>query len=574
MNVDEKNTTDVWNLYEKGKNYNRSLGLYSESQKNHNFYHGNQWEGAQLGDVQPITLNIIKSIVKYKVSSVNSNSYEPVFNPSVYNTDEERRTLIDTCKMLSKYVSKNWEIQQVDKKIRECVKDACIDSESIIHSYEEDGGIKAEVIDKNNIYYGNENEDNIQEQPYIIIAYRRTVESVREEARKLNIDELEVQEIVQDLDYQEQSSPEKRNNEVSPMCLVLLKYYKKDGKVYYRKCTKTVVLEEEQNTELELYPIAHMLWEKMKGYARGNGEVKWLIPNQIEINKTATRRAIAVKISAFPKLVANMKYVVNPSALNKVGSTIQIDEASADDINKIVNYLKPAQISSDALNLQQELQSNTQDLAGAGDTATGNVDPTKASGNAILAVQQARQQPLNEQVERFKVFIEDITRIWFDMIRTYFITGITLIKEETDYTTNQTVEKPYKISSKELKDLNVNIRIDITPKSPYDKYAQEQSIQNLMTNGIITFEEYARVLPNDSVMPKTTIEQIIREREKKQAIITQIQKQANALDAAMQQAMATEGGNDYEMSQMQNDGNVYQGDKEQSNNPQMQEVPV
>lgn len=574
MNKKIEIMTDVWEEYERGKNYNRMQGLYEESKKNHNFYHGNQWEGAQLGDIQPVTLNIIKSIVKYKVSTVNSNSYEPVFNPSAYDTDAERKKLQDICKMLTRYVSKVWENQQIDKKIRECVRDACIDSESILHIYEKDDEIKAEIIDKNNIYYGNENEDDIQEQPYIIIAYRRTVESVKDEARKNGVVEEEIENIVSDLDYQEQSSPNKRINEISPMCLVLLKYYKEDGKVYFKKATKNVIISNDENTDLELYPVAHLLWERVKGYARGNGEVKWLIPNQIEINKTATRRAIAVKIGAYPKLVANMKYISNPSALNKVGTTIQVDEIGADDVNKIVNYLRPTQMSSDALNLQQELQSDTQNLAGAGDTATGNVDPTKASGNAILAVQQARQQPLNEQIERYKVFIEDITRIYFDMIKKYNVKGITLIREEMEYTTNQTVEKVYKMSAKELQALKVNIKIDITPKSPFDKYAQEESIQNLFIQGKISFEEYAKVLPDDSVMPKTAIQQIVKDREKQQQVITQIQKQANALGGAMEQVMASQrGGVEDEMSQMQNGGNVSKRSEGERPDVQMQEMP-
>lgn len=196
--------------------------------------------------------------------------------------------------------------------------------------------------------------------------------------------EDEVNKITMDSDYEEQSGRESRIDEISPMCLVILKYYKKNGTVWLKKSTKTAVVREDADTKLKLYPVAHMVWEDVKGYARGTGEVKYIIPNQIEINKTATRRTIAVQMCAFPKLVANKRYISNTSSLNKVGTTILVDEMSADDVSKVVNYLRPTTMSTDALNLQQELMKDTQDLAGAGDTLNGNVDPTQASGKLYL----------------------------------------------------------------------------------------------------------------------------------------------------------------------------------------------
>ena len=264
-----------------------------------------------------------------------------------------------------------------------------------------------------------------------------------------------------------------------------------------------------------LYPVAHVLWERVKGSSRGQGEVEWLIPNQIEINKTATRRALAIKMVAFPKLVANTKYISNTKALSKVGTTIEVNEFNADDVNKVVNYLKPASISSDAYNLQKELQEETQNLAGASDTATGNVDPTKAAGKAILAVQQASQQPINEQVEAYKDFIEDIARIWFEMLKANSVDGITLTKEKKDYANNTTLEETYQMSYKELQKYDFDIRIDITPNSPFDKYAIEQSLGNLLTSGQITFEEYVKALPEDSAMPKSNLKEILKGREEK-----------------------------------------------------------
>lgn len=555
--------TDEWKLYERGKSYNLAMGLYEDTEKNYDFYHGKQWNNAKLGNVQPITLNVIRPIVKYKVGVLNSNDYQIVFNPNVYENYQQGQNLKNICKSLNKFANRLWELEQVNKKVREILKDSCINAEGIAHAYEEDEEIKTEVIDKTNVYYGDESNDNIQEQPYILLTYRRTVDSVKEEARENGMSEDEISKITMDSDYEEQSGRESRIDEISPMCLVILKYYKKNGTVWIKKSTKTATVMEDSDTKLKLYPVAHMIWEDVKGYARGTGEVKYIIPNQIEINKTATRRTIAVQMCAFPKLVANKRYISNTSSLNKVGTTILVDEMSADDVSKVVNYLRPTTMSTDALNLQQELMKDTQELAGAGDTLNGNVDPTQASGKAILAVQQAGQQPLKEQLEKFKTFLEDLARIYFDMLQTYSKNGITVTQEETNPETGETIENPYVISKEELNNAKLNVKIDISPNSSYDKFAREQSIENLFLSGNITLEEYAKALPIDAVMDKTTLDNIIRDRQERNKKLTEIQMQANQLESAMNQVMELQGGGMNEMSTMQTSGNGSQGSQEQ-----------
>ena len=535
----ETSVTTVWEEYERGVQYNYQQQLYEKSKRNYNFYHGNQWEGAKLSGIQPITLNIIKSIVKYKVGVVKTNAYQIYFNSDTYDTQKERSKLEDLCRMLNNYANRLWEKNKVNKIVRNCVNDACIDNEGIIYFYSdpESDNILCEQVDRTNIYYGNENDDDIQNQPYIIISFRRTVEETKREAEANKIDKSEIDLIVADQDIEEQSGRDKRTTEITPMCLVLLKLYKKDGKIWAKKCTKLATVMKDVCLDIDLYPVAHILWERVKGSARGQGEVEYLIPNQIEINKTATRRALAVKLVAFPKLVANTKYIANTKALSKVGTTIEVNELNADDVNKVVNYLRPASISTDAYNLQKELEEDTQNLAGAGDTVTGNVDPTQASGKAILAVQQASQQPINEQVEYYKDFIEDIARIWYAMLKANSVDGITLVDEKKNYETNTTEEEIYKMSYKELNKYDFNIKIDVTPKSPFDKYAMEMSLENLLSARQINFEEYVNALPEDSTMPKSKLKDILKDREEKENIFNQIEQRGNELNNAMNQVM-------------------------------------
>lgn len=561
MKDDDKYVTSVWRDFEKGRMYNRMKNVYRDTEQNYDYYYGNQAKYLNIGKETPVILNIIKSIVKYKLGVVNANAYEIVYNPNFYNTQEERKVLEELCKVLSRHSNKVWELQQVGSKIKECVKDSCINDEGILHSYFdiEKQEVVSEVIDKNNIYYGNENDDDIQSQPYIIISYRKPVTQVKEEARMLEISEDKIELITEDGETLEQAGYTSTTDEVNPMCLVLLKYYKENGKVYYTRAVKSVELETNEDTGMSLYPIAHMVWEKVKGSSRGIGAVRNVISNQIEINKIATRRALAVKISAFAKLVVNKDFIDNPGALEKVGSTIKLKGgATIEDIRKQVGYLSPASMSPDAKNLQDDLQNNTKDLEGAGDTATGSVDPTQASGKAILAVQQATQQPLNEQVNTYKTFIEDIARIWYDMWKAYKIDGMRVMYEQEDESGNS-VEVPGIFSYELLNKLDANIKVDITPKSPYDRFAQEQSIESLMSAQIITFEEYVEALPEDSVMPKYVLQSILKKRQEKQKRIDLMQMQVQSMQSELQQAMSSQDNAMSAIDNIQGQANNVQG---------------
>jgi len=555
--------TDVWVQYEKNVQYNRLKKMYEKTKTNYKMYHSDQWEHLESGDMEAITFNIIKPIVKYKVGIINSNAYQIVYSPNNYETKEFQNEMKELCKHLNKHNMKVWELEQAERKIREAVKDSCINSEGIIYSFNqenEDGKNekKVQVIDKTNICYGNENDEDIQTQPYIIISFRKTLEEVKDEARANGVSEEDIKLIVSDNEVDEQSGYD-NYEEITPMCLMLLKLYKKNGRIHSVKSTRTVVIQEETNHNLKYYPVAHITWEDEKGNARGLGEVEYLIANQREINKTAMRRAISVKLCAYPQNVVLIDQIANPESLNQIGSTIKIKGQTVQDVTKAVGRLQPTAMATDSEKLQSELMTNTRELAGAGENATGNVDPTQASGKAILAVQQASQQPLTEQSSKFKVFVEDIARIWFDLDRAYSTDGMEiLVTEENE--NGEEVEIPYVIPNTVLEALRVNIKIDVTPKSPFDKYAQELSLENLMTTEKITFEEYVESLDDDSTMPKPKLVEILKKREEKKAEIEQmqmqVQEQQAELQARLREQQAQEETTNNEIDDIQKQGNT------------------
>ena len=425
MDIKEIQETPIWTLYEKGRNYHRQTGIYVDTDRNYRMYNGNQWEGAKLGDVEPVQKNIIKPIVKYKVSVIHANLYSIVYSSNNYENRQFQKKATRYCEMLNHYASRIWEKDKMDFKGRRITKDAAINDEGIVYINFDQEKMEPvnEIVKKNDIYYGNENDDDIQSQPYILIRKRMPVSNAIELALNEGMGKEKIPFIIGDTDTFEESG-EAAKVELDNMVTVIYKMYKKEGTVHFAISTRWCEIAKDVDTGLSLYPVAHFNWEEKEGSARGEGEVRYLIPNQIEINRTEVRRVLTVKYQAYPQKVVDISKVSNPAALNTVGGTIRTNGQAVDDVHKIVGTLPPAQMSPDVVKLQEDLIQVTRDLAGAGDTATGQVDPESASGRAILAVQQASQAPMTEQKESYKNFLEDVARIWLEYLIVYSTDGV------------------------------------------------------------------------------------------------------------------------------------------------------
>jgi hypothetical protein len=542
MDIREIRETPIWTLYEKGRNYHRQVGIYVDTDRNYRMYNGNQWEGAKLGDVEPVQKNFIKPIVKYKVSVIHDNLYAINYSSQNYENREFQRESGRYCEMLNRYAARVWEKDKMDYKGRRVTRDAAINDEGIFYvNFDQESMMPInEIVKKNDIYYGNENDDDIQSQPYILMRKRMPVVNAIELALDLGMPESKIPFIIGDTDTFEESG-EAAKIELDNMVTVVYKMYKKDGTVHFSVATRWVEIMEEADTGLSLYPIAHLVWEEKEGSARGEGEVRYLIPNQIEVNRTEVRRVLTVKYQAYPQKIVDVSKISNPAALNTVGGTIRTNGQPVDDVHKIVGTLPPAQMSPDVKQLQDDLIQITRDLAGAGDTATGQVDPESASGRAILAVQQASQAPMTEQKESYKNLLEDLARIWLEYLTVYSVDGVNLEEVSTDPQTGEEIVQVVNVPQTLLQQLQATVKIDVTPKGVYDKFAQEQTIENLLIQGFFSAQRvselatYAEVLDDDSVAPKQKIMEAIEHIRDEQRKIAMIQAQAQAMQQRAQQ---------------------------------------
>ncbi|MBQ7095509.1 MAG: hypothetical protein IJN80_03565 [Clostridia bacterium] len=494
----EQTIEQIWREYQAGAALLTRDGYYDRYEECHCFYEGDQWRYLPTdGERLPI-YNIIEPIVKYKTAVVAQNHLS-----LRYGFDTADRPALETiahqsADLLNTHARVLWEQNQMDQKCWEAVEDGCVSGASYLYFYMRDGQLKGEVLEGVDLLFGDEQQEDLQQQPYIMIIQRRSVEDVQKEARAAGIPEEAILQIRPDTDLPlrerllENDLPEKRK------CTSILKFYKDGNTLCYLRAVRGLIYCPEVRLEgVSRYPIAPFIWARRKGSCRGRGAVEGLIPNQITINKNLVRMDIAIKRFAFPKLVYSAPRIQNVEDIEKVGASIAVDDPNV-GIGELISYVQPASINSLAYNFMGNMISTTRELSGAGDAVTGQINPEQASGAAIVAVRDAAVLNLNFAVAQLSRFVEDVALIWFDLLRAYHPAGLPIAGQM--------------IPAGLLKALEPRVRVDLSPANSFSKYAQEQTLTNLLSGGYITFAEYVDALDDDANAPRGKLRAIVEKR--------------------------------------------------------------
>lgn len=517
--IDEKKMTDIWKKYEACRDYLDSKGLVSKTQINWDFYCGDQWKNLQTDGRYLPMLPFIKQVCRYKVSTVAQNSLVAAFSDLEHSGKYK-----GVCELLDRDFAKTWERAKLDTAKWEIVKGGCVEGDHYAF-FGTDNVEDMQLLHNTSVMFGNEQEADIQKQPYIIIYERMLVSEAIRLAKENDAPKEDIETIRGDEDTQYELG-NKDEVKTSQKVGVVLYMEKKDGIVYKARSTKTCVVEPlapiartkggKVDGGLRSYPIVSFIWEKMPNSARGNSEVKQLIPNQIELNKTLVRRSESVKMTAFPRIAYDKTAIQNPEDLERVGGAIAMNGVTS-NIDQMIKYLNPASMSHDAESLQTSILDLSMQLAGAQDTALGNIDPQRVSGAAIEAIRDQTALPLNEQVAAYRQFAEDLAMVRYDMLYAYAPPeGVDITYEvegtnpETGQPEMQTVTE--RIPLEVLKEFRPHVRIDVSADNSWSKYAQQQELAGLLNGDKITLEEYLKALPDNGSLPKNKLLELIGKR--------------------------------------------------------------
>lgn len=467
--------TEIWKEYNKLVAANVSIDLYNTVKKNENFFIGKQWEGvnAPPGLEKPV-FNILKRVISYFVSIIVSDDVTAMLSMTNNCKDD---ALDQFLKIVSTEIDEVIENTKLKSKNRDAIRNAAVDGDACLYIRFDDtvdigqmakGAIDVEIIDNTNIVFGNPQVQDIQKQPFVIIALRKSIEDVKEEAATNGVNGADVDLITVDNNEQLEDKI-KEDDKVT----VLVKFFKVDSKVHFVKATHNVVIKTDTELGYNLYPLAYFSWDKIKNNYHGQAAVSGLLPNQIFINKLFAMSMEHVRNMAFPKVIYNSTMI--PKWDNRVGASIAVN---GDPNMALATGFKAPDMSNQVMLLIEKVIQYTRDTMGASDAALGNVKADNTS--AIIALQKSSAMPLELQRMDFYQFVEDYIRIIIDIIRVnYGMRNVSYTAEN-----GETVTSPIDFSL--LDQLKFKLNVDIGASTYWSEMMQVQTIDNLFAKNIIT----------------------------------------------------------------------------------------
>ncbi len=506
--------TEEWALYEKGKDYNYSIDLYEKVNTNERFYRGDQWDNLNSGGLPTPVFNIFKRIIGYFTSSIMQTPIKMRYTfagpRGGFGLREDEAGAAS--EKLNAIADMRWEKCKMNDLLASSLTDAAVSGDAVCYTYwDEDiktgqaftGDFKTVLLDNTNVFLGDPNSKEVQTQPYILIAQRETVESLIREAEKNGMPKHEIDKIVPDRDFTEQSGDLARIELEGTKCISLIKLWKDDkGQVLYRKSVRNAIIKDTTETMLSLYPIAFYNWSSVKNSWHGQAVGTGLIDNQIFINKGFAMVMKHMMDTAFSKVVYDSTVLDGWS--DRVGEAIAVNGP----VENVAKVISPGQMQSGMLEVISMAIANTKEFLGATDAALGDVAPNNTS--AILALQNASAVPLENVRRNLYQFVEDIGLIWLDFMFSYYddrrLVGL---KEEGK-------ENFETFSLSDYRNMLLTCRVDVGASSYWSEISSLNTLDNLLKLGRISTVQYLERLPNGLITQKEKLIQEIRQAEEQQ----------------------------------------------------------
>ena len=504
MNINPK---IIYNEYIEGTNYKSAMGnkgLFEQSRINERFYIGDQWYGAKCGNERPLVRhNVIKRIGDYKMSQILSGPTSVKFTAEGIPTDTENHadsSFDDINRMMeifSDYFSVTAERVNLWALTEKALKNSYISGTGIIYTYWDStvptglfadkgntmpikGDIGCEVLNIENVVFGDPYNENIQNQPYIILSSRKNEEEVLRDAR-IHGAGLSTLSLI---------AEEARDGKIT-VYTKLLRKHKKDGSfaIFASKTTENNVIRNEFDTGLSLYPISVFKWETKNNSPYGESEITYLIPNQIAINRMITANVWSAMTTGMPIMLVNGD-TVNEKITNDPGQIIKVF-GSNEDVAGAVKYVSPPSFIKDFGESIDSLISNTLTQSGANEVALG--DSKADNATALITLRDSALMPLQTVKKRFYSFIEELSRIWADFWVAYY--GNRKLK-----LTSKNGNRYLDFEADKYNGLIFSAKVDMNTETAYSEKECLQTLITLFEKGIINREQLLTRMP-DGIIP-------------------------------------------------------------------------
>lgn len=498
---------EIFSEYRAAADFKAGLGqrgMYEQNRINERFYIGDQWYGAKCGNDRPLVRhNVIKRIGEYKMSQILGNPLTVSFSAEGVPTaaskgsdNKEAEEINGIMSALGGYYDVTAERVGLSQLYERVLLNAYITGTGVLYTYWDSGvrtglfadeektvpirgDIACEVLNIENVFFGDPYTEQVQKQPYIIISSCRDTDEVLREAGRYGADTAALRAI-------EDGSADGKITVLTK----LYKEYKADGSYTIKsvKVTENALVRKDFDTGLQLYPLAVFPWERYGGVIYGESEITYLIPNQIAINRMITANVWSAMTSGMPMLVVNGDTVPD-GITNEPGQIIKVF-GSNEEVAGAVRYVAPPDFSKNFDSSVQSLIDNTLTQSGANEVALG--DSRADNATALMTMRDAAVMPLQIIKNRFYSFAEDISRIWADFWITCY--GRRQLKLSDGKGTRYI---PFE--AERLKGLIINSEIEVGAGTVYSERECTNTLITLYEKGIIDRVQLLERLPDGTV---------------------------------------------------------------------------
>jgi len=540
-----------WTAYEEAVKYNVGIQLSEQVRVNENFYVGKQWEGVITNGLPTPQVNFLKRTTGFTVSSIVSDSLRINALPMASFPEDDK--LIDPVRIVNEEFETIAEQNRLPALTKEFARDAAVRGDGCIYSWwdeDADGGpaaknrkgrIRSEVVKNTRVYFGDPNNNRVQEQPWIMLEKREFVRTARKRAKANGVENW--REIMPD---DEINSAEDQQKRVDGKVTTVQLFWKdeEDGEIRCYEFCHSCEIRKPWNLNIRLYPFVWLSWDDVADCYHGQAMITGMVPNQIFVNRAWAMSMVSINRTAYPRLLYDKTRISHLD--NRVGSAIGVNG----NVDGAMKAADTGHIDPQVHQYINEMISETQESMGATEAALGEGKAYNTS--AILSLQKAASTPQELTKQRLYQQIEDLSRIYLEFMAEYFGTR-TVDMAMTDEMRKQVYEPYIQLTEANgmeppevpktvpvdfdfgmLKDHPFSVKVDVGTSSLYSETSSLSTLDNLLMNGFISPRQYLEHIPDGTVSGRRELIDELKEAEEQQKRMAEQQAQQQAAAQAQQ----------------------------------------
>jgi hypothetical protein len=540
---------EIWQQYLDGVRYQQSMGFTTDFPKFISFKEGDQWAAVteNTKNLPRPVFNITEMFIRSKRAAITNQGLSLVYTPlEVFDDEQMQERAEQGAKDFTDFAKIMWENIDQEELNNEFVDDSVTVGTGVLHYFwnpnkkggnqlKWQGNMEGEVLDPLNVFFANPHRNKIQEQEWIIIQNRMTVKAVKDMARQEGISDELIRLIGADNNESGEYTAETKEVTENDKITVLIKYYKKDGTVYYSKSVANMVLIDERplTPEVEgstykmgLYPIAIMPCIRRKKCIYGLGYAQDIIAINKAINQLKAMQLLNAIQCGNPALITRPN-AIRQKITNQGG---QIITDYSPDGNGI-RYMQPPNFSTIFSQLGNEMFELARTTTGVTDVSTGETLGANMAASAIIALQNQAKTPIKELQNRYFSAIKEVGDIWLEFFKAYYNTDRNMIVEDEEGNAENRI-----FNGSNYADIDYKLKVEVAVAT--DKETLAVSLLDAMRERQdINKEQYVELMPDGAMPFKADIKEIWK-KEKQDVLVQalqQIQQQQMIIDQLQSQ---------------------------------------